>query len=47
MTAPGPADPIVTALRLALAEVAARRAAEKAARRGKMTLIVTRKEPAA
>lgn len=30
------ADPIVTALRLALAEIAARRAAESSASRGKM-----------
>jgi hypothetical protein len=39
MTAP--ADPIVTALRLALAEIAERRAAEaaeKAARRGKLAV---------
>jgi hypothetical protein len=34
-----PADPIVTALRLALAEIAARRATEKAERRGKMTIV--------
>jgi hypothetical protein len=34
-----PADPIITALRLALAEVAARRAVEKAERRGKMTSV--------
>lgn len=33
-----PADPIVTALREALREIAARRALEKAERRGKMTV---------
>jgi hypothetical protein len=34
-----PADPLVTALRLALAEIAARRAAEKAERRGKIAIV--------
>jgi hypothetical protein len=38
MTAPI-ADPIIVALRLALAEIAARRATEKAARRGKLTSV--------
>jgi hypothetical protein len=39
-------DPIITALRLALAEIAARRAAEAAQRRGTLTVIATRR-PAA
>jgi hypothetical protein len=41
------ADPIITALRLALAEIAARRAAESAASRGKMAPTVRRKDTAA
>ena len=41
------ADPIVTALRLALAEIAARRAAESAASRGKMASTAKRKDTAA
>jgi hypothetical protein len=40
-------DPIVTALRLALAEIAARRAAEYAAGRGKMAPTERRKDTAA
>jgi hypothetical protein len=35
---PGPADPIVLALRRALAEVAARRAAEQDQRRAKLSV---------
>ena len=42
-----PSDPIVTALRLALAEIAARRAAEFAASRGKMAPTARRKDTAA
>jgi hypothetical protein len=34
------ADPIITALRLALAEIAARRAIEKAESRGKMNVVL-------
>jgi hypothetical protein len=41
------ADPIVTALRLALAEIAARRSAESAASRGKMPQTAKRKDTAA
>jgi hypothetical protein len=41
------ADPIVTALRLALAEIAARRAAESIASRGKMAATAKRKDAAA
>jgi hypothetical protein len=41
------ADPIITALRLALAEIAARRSAESAARRGKMAPTAQRKDTAA
>jgi len=41
------ADPIITALRLALAEIAARRAAESAASRGKMAQAPNRKDTAA
>jgi hypothetical protein len=41
------ADPIVTALRLALAEIAARRAAESEASRGKMAQAAKRKDTAA
>jgi hypothetical protein len=41
------ADPIITALRLALAEIAARRAAESAAGRGKMAPTAKRKDTAA
>jgi hypothetical protein len=41
------ADPIVIALRMALAEIAARRAAESAASRGKMSLTASRKDTAA
>lgn len=40
-------DPIVIALRLALAEIAARRAAESAASRGKMAPTARRKDAAA
>jgi hypothetical protein len=40
-------DPIVIALRLALAEIAARRAAECAATRGKMAPTARRKDTAA
>ena len=42
-----PSDPIVIALRLALAEIAARRAAEFAASRGKMAPTARRKDTAA
>ncbi len=42
-----PSDSIVIALRLALAEIAARRAAEYAASRGKMAPTVRRKDAAA
>jgi hypothetical protein len=41
------ADPIITALRLALAEIAARRAAESSASRGKMASTAKRKDTAA
>jgi hypothetical protein len=41
------ADPIVIALRMALAEIAARRAAESAASRGKMAPTARRKDTAA
>ena len=41
------ADPIITALRLALAEIAARRAAETFASRGKMAVASKRKDTAA
>jgi len=41
------ADPIITALRLALAEIAARRAAESSASRGKMAPTAQRKDTAA
>jgi hypothetical protein len=34
------ADPIITALRLALAEITARRATEKAESRGKMSVVL-------
>jgi hypothetical protein len=40
-------DPIITALRLALAEIAARRAAESDASRGKMAPTANRKDTAA
>jgi hypothetical protein len=42
-----PSDPIVIALRMALAEIAARRAAESAASRGKMAPAARRKDTAA
>jgi hypothetical protein len=42
-----PSDPIVIALRLALAEIAARRAAEFAASRGKMAPTAKRRDTAA
>ena len=41
------ADPIITALRLVLAEIAARRAADSAASRGKMASTAKRKDTAA
>lgn len=41
------ADPLVTALRLALEEIAARRAAESSASRGKMAPTANRKDTAA
>jgi len=41
------ADPIISALRLALAEIAARRAAEFSASRGKMAPTAKRKDTAA
>jgi hypothetical protein len=41
------ADPIITALRLALAEIAAQRAAESFASRGKMAATAKRKDTAA
>ena len=47
MTRHQPSDPIVIALRLALAEIAARRAAEFAASRGKMAPTARRKDTAA
>ena len=42
-----PSDPIVIALRLALAEIAVRRAAEFATSRGKMAPTARRKDTAA
>ena len=42
-----PSDPIVIALRMALAEIASRRAAESAASRGKMAPTARRKDTAA
>jgi hypothetical protein len=42
-----PSDPIVIALRLALAEIAARRAAESVRARGKMIPTARRKDTAA
>jgi hypothetical protein len=44
MTRHQPSDPIVIALRLALAEIAARRAAESAASRGKMAPTAKRRD---
>lgn len=42
---PRPADPIVTALRMGLAEIAARRAVEKAERHGKMAAVHSERRP--